>query len=81
MRGRLGRDLNIRSHDAGVVPTGLSQTLLCGEPLLAAFITRRIRDIESTLDQAALQIPNVRPFVGQRHAPEHGPTTTSPTCS
>ena len=45
-----------------------------------AFITRWIRDIEGTLDQAALQIPNVGAFVGQRHAPEYGPTT-NPTYS
>ena len=27
------RDLNIRSHDAGVVPTEVESTLLCSEPL------------------------------------------------
>lgn len=62
----------------------LSQTVTDGDSYVAscsehwaAFITRRIRDIVSRVDQAALQIPNVGAFVGQRHGPEHGPATNS----
>ena len=59
-------------------PRRLSQTLLLlrASAAVSGFHHARIRDIVSTLDQAALQIPNVGAFVGQRHTPEHGPATT-----
>ena len=82
MRDGAGRDLNIRSHDAGVVPTEVESNV--AQPVTERLSSRggfvTFSCIESTLGQAALQFPNVGVFVGQRHAPEHGPAT-NPTYS